>query len=142
MWLAFFFNHGSQKEAQRFEVPKTTARSPSSALLSLFVGEGSPTKIDHRKKLVPFWGLIPHSFQPSFFAKNGSVFFGFRRFSRKKDPWKEWKWKVPLEPLFYPLDWRTTQSHLAEALSELPWFQQLRGNPARIAEAAQSLTPG
>ncbi|CAJ1417055.1 unnamed protein product [Effrenium voratum] len=26
------------------------------------------------------------------------------------------------------------------ALSELPWFQQLRGNPARIAEAAQSLT--
>ncbi|CAJ1406623.1 unnamed protein product [Effrenium voratum] len=27
------------------------------------------------------------------------------------------------------------------ALSELPWFQQLRGNPARIAEAAQSLKP-
>ena len=24
---------------------------------------------------------------------------GFRRFSRKKDPWKEWKWKVPLEML-------------------------------------------
>ena len=22
---------------------------------------------------------------------------GFLRFSRRKDPWKEWKWKVPLE---------------------------------------------
>ena len=26
----------------------------------------------------------------------------FRRFSRKKDPWKEWTWKVPLETGFDP----------------------------------------
>ena len=37
-----------------------------------------------------FLGLIPHSFPPSFFPKTGFFFLGFRRFSRKKDPWKEW----------------------------------------------------
>ena len=29
--------------------------------------------------------------------KNQLFALGFRRFSRKKDPWKEWKWKVPME---------------------------------------------
>ena len=39
-----------------------------------------------RATRVPCWNLVrPFN-------------LGFRRFSRKKDPWKEWKWKVPLEP--------------------------------------------
>ena len=33
--------------------------------------------------------MIPHSFQPWFFSKTGSVTLGFRRLSRKKDPWKK-----------------------------------------------------
>ena len=34
---------------------KYPTRSPSSALLPVFGGEGSPTKIDYRKQLVPLF---------------------------------------------------------------------------------------
>ena len=37
-----------------------------------------------------------HSVQPSFFLKTGSVSPGFCWLPEKKDPRKEWKWKVPL----------------------------------------------
>ena len=42
-----------------------------------------------------FYGLIPLSFQSSFFSKT-FVLPGFLEVSGKKDPWKEWNWKVPL----------------------------------------------
>ena len=52
-----------------------------------------------RRKLIE--GLIP-PFSTILLFKNRIRFpppfsLGFRRFSRKKDPWKEWKRKVPLE---------------------------------------------
>ena len=37
-----------------------------------------------------FQGLIPSSFQPSFLSIKQPFSLGFWRFSRKKDPWKEW----------------------------------------------------
>ena len=52
-----------------------------------------------------FWGLgfrvltSNHPFQLSFFSKTGRRFRVSGGNSRKKDPWKEWNCKVPLEVL-------------------------------------------
>ena len=46
-----------------------------------------------------FYGLVPHSFQPSFFSRTSCFFFpGFSVvFQKASDPLKEWTWKLPLE---------------------------------------------
>ena len=62
-----------------------------------------PINLEHDggPKLTPKHNIVLRVDSPFFstivLSKTGSVSLGFRRFSRKKDPWKEWKWKVPLE---------------------------------------------
>ena len=53
-------------------------------------------------------GLIPHSFSTIVLFQNQAFSKGFWRLSRKKDPWNEWKWKLPLELFqFSKLDSKT-----------------------------------
>ena len=46
-----------------------------------------------------FPGVDSPVFSPIVPSKNRPFSLGLWRFSIKKDPWKEWTWKVPLERL-------------------------------------------
>ena len=91
--------------------PTPSPRVPAKPLWILFQhhlhGQDRPHAPgeDHRHRNLSFsallgrkMGLIPIPLFHHRFQKLDPFFLGFRRFSRKKDPWKEWKWKVPLEP--------------------------------------------
>ena len=41
------------------------------------------------------------SFQPSFFSNTSCFPWGSDGFLKRKDPWKEWNWKCPLDLLFW-----------------------------------------
>ena len=62
---------------------------PLPILRHAHVGEGSQPKAGRQGC---HKGLVP-----AFLFENQICFPAFLRFSRKKDPWKEWQWKVLLE---------------------------------------------
>ena len=64
---------------------------------------------DGCKATIVYW-LIPHAFQPSFFLITSRFLLGFQRFSRKKDPWKEWG-RYPQKSSFGEPPWNQALCH-------------------------------
>ena len=86
-----------------FFAPRLAAWGPAGLVAAVGVtdrGEGGPLAAhDVLSEWAAILGVDSLSilFNHRSFQKPDPFSLGFRRFSRRKDPWKEWNWKVPLE---------------------------------------------
>ena len=97
-----------------------------------------------KKKAYIFLGVDSPFFSTIVLFKTLHFPLHFLRFSRKKDPWKEWKWKVPLDFLEAPPPKKKGDEppNAAGALDHQPGRVARAGCNRHLAPRIQNLRKG